>query len=144
AETGVSRPDLERRDATRHGDVEAFCDAVAAEVLVPAAELEALWEPGEALLSAADRLAKVFRVSAMVIARRAYDLRKVQRGELDEVMGVLFARARAMKERQQESPGGPGFSTMVQLRSGALLTHAVVDAVRAGELLYREAASLLG
>lgn len=144
AETGISRPDIEKRDPQSEQDVEAFCDAVAAEVLVPADELSDAWNPTAALDREVDRLAKAFRVSAMVIARRAYDLGKVDRGDFDALMSQLFARARALKERQKESSGGPGFLTMVKLRSGALFTGAVVDAVRTGELLYREAASLLG
>jgi Zn-dependent peptidase ImmA (M78 family)/DNA-binding XRE family transcriptional regulator len=142
AETGVSRPDIEKADTD--GDVEAFCDAVAAEALVPAAEFDAAWRDGDDLGEATARLARAFRVSQLVIARRAFDLGKVGRADFDELVSRLFAAARARKARQQEADGGPTFLTMVRLRSGQAFTKAIVDAVRAGDVLYREAASLLG
>jgi Zn-dependent peptidase ImmA (M78 family)/DNA-binding XRE family transcriptional regulator len=144
AETGISRPDIEKADDDGTLDVEAFCDAVAAEVLVPANELLALWNEDESLAEACERLAKVFRVSQLVVARRAFDLGRTTRRDFDELVGVLFARARASKQKQQEAEGGPGFLPMVRLRSSKTLTSAIVEAVRAGDVLYREAASLLG
>ena len=63
------------------GEVERFCDRAAAEFLVPAAEIQAVWRGvagGEAPL---ESLARRFKVSPVVIGRRAMDLGLMERSE---------------------------------------------------------------
>ena len=56
--------------------VEKLCDKVAAEFLVPAIAFENAWQRNQNF----DLLAKMFKVSTLVIARRALDLGKMTKG----------------------------------------------------------------
>lgn len=139
AETGVSQPSLEVARAPDKG-AEAFCDAVAAEFLVPKTQLEAQWIRGRGLAANCDEHHRRFKVSGMVIARRAFDLGLVGKTEYRAYMAEQMKLARA----KPRSAGGPTFTTMVRLKNGGVVTDMVTRAVRGGELLWREASQLLG
>jgi len=59
--------------------VEQFCDQAAAEFLVPARQLEELWRREKADSMVFEKLARLFKVSPVVVGRRAMDLRLVAR-----------------------------------------------------------------
>ncbi|MCC7110704.1 MAG: ImmA/IrrE family metallo-endopeptidase [Deltaproteobacteria bacterium] len=139
AETGISQPSLEMARALAT-DAEAFCDAVAAELLVPQKQLEAQWNTNGDLSNNCDELRRRFKVSGMVIARRAFDLGLVKKTEYRAFMAEQMRLARA----KARGTGGPEFTTMVRLKNGSVVTDMVTRAVRGGELLWREASQLLG
>src|SRR5690606_16539909 len=60
-------------------EVERWCNAVAAELLVPLSVLRTRLRAGESLRDALDRLAREFKVSTLVIMRRLYDAGQLTR-----------------------------------------------------------------
>ena len=68
------------QDQPRHG-TERFCNAVAAEFLVPAVEMIDQWTPGAEVDRALKSVARHFKVSAMVAARRAVQLQLIRPDE---------------------------------------------------------------
>lgn len=67
-ETAVSRPDLAQlEDGNRS---ERWCNAVAAELLVPLAAIRDEYRQSDHLAEELDRLAKVYKVSSLVVLRR--------------------------------------------------------------------------
>jgi len=84
--SGISKPDetdvAEKASKVDESKVELFCNAVAAEVLVPKSEFLSAWQ-GQALKSLATR----FRVSTIVILRRAYEF------DLELVAKLTFQKA---------------------------------------------------
>lgn len=119
---------------------EQACNYVAAEFLVPASPLHDLWR---SIGNTADRfqaIARQFKVSEIVAARRALDLKLIARNEFFE-----FYQAYQQRERSQESDqeGGNFYATQ-NLRVGRRFGEAVVRATREGRLLYREAYQLAG
>lgn len=138
AETGISQPSLEVVRALDK-DAEAFCDEVAAEFLVPKKQLEAQWSAAS-FAENCDHLRRRFKVSGMVIARRAFDLELVGKTEYRAFMSEQMKLARA----KARGTGGSEFTTMVRLKNGSVVTDMVTRAVRGGELLWREASQLLG
>jgi Zn-dependent peptidase ImmA (M78 family) len=116
--------------------VEKFCNKVAAEFLVPAHRFQSEWQKVSTHPDRFNRLARTFKVSAIVVARRAWDMRHINRQEFFEFY-----------DRQiQESPPSPGgnFWKTQGVRIGDLFGSAVAQAVWAGQLLYRDAYELTG
>ena len=141
---GVSNSPVADEAAPPLRQEELLCNAVAAEFLVPAEEFRLSWDVGAELARNASDLARDFRVSQLVVARRALDL-----GLISPQLFWPFARARLKlaadkREKQAESPGGPPPLTLARSRNGERFTQLVVRAARAGELLYRDAADILG
>src|SRR5262249_33898233 len=77
-ESGISNPDLSRTPQTNRSTVEEFCNAAAAELLVPSDDFIQAWDSG---LKSGDEksqsLARKYRVSTIVILRRALELRRL-------------------------------------------------------------------
>lgn len=111
--------------------IERTCNRVAADVLVPRAEFVSAWSVNPDV----GRMAKLFRVSRLVIARRALDLGKVDQAGYD-------ALAKATVAQPRTSTGGSAYRT-IPTRNSKRFTAALVKSAIAGETLLREAASLL-
>lgn len=121
-------------------EVEQFCNKAAAEFLVPENELRAIWDqaPEEQRY---DFLARRFKVSSLVAARRALDLSLINQPEYFE-----FYRAWERNERRERGSGESGgdFWNNQNFRIGKRFGTAVVRAVKEGRLLHRDAYSLTG
>jgi Zn-dependent peptidase ImmA (M78 family) len=121
--------------------VEQWCNAVAAEFLIPASELKDCWRAAQQSPEAYEFLARRFKVSSLVAARRALDLGLVSQKEFFD-----FYRSYQEDERRKQarpSTGGNFWNTQ-NVRVGQRFGAAVVRAAREGRLLYREAYRLTG
>ena len=116
--------------------VEQACNRVAAEFLVPQAEMLAAWLTARAELRPFDELARRFKVSALVVARRALDLRLIDREGFFAFYGGYREDARRQAETKRS--GGDFWATQ-EGRIGRRFGEAVVRATQEGRLLYREA-----
>jgi len=121
-------------------DVERWCNLVAAEFLVPAHELRALWPRAETFEEPYQFVARRFKVSSIVAARRALDV-----GLISKRSFLRFYQAYQEDDRRirRRSAGGDFWATQ-NLRVGQRFGYAVVRATREGRLPYREAYSLTG
>jgi Zn-dependent peptidase ImmA (M78 family) len=141
---GVSNAPVAKEKTLQLRAEEELCNRVAAELLLPQQEFESAWDAGLGLAENARRLAKQFKVSRLVVARRAFDAGFVSARAYWPFVRRQLDEARAEKDEQREREGGPDFFTMVKVRNGKAFTAEVVRAVQAGTLLYRDAARLLG
>ena len=117
---------------------ERFCDQVAAEFLVPQDELQDYWSVAARFGNPYQAIARKFKVSIIVAARRALDLGLIDRE-------VFFASYDDFKGqgRKAPSPRGEGnFWNTQRWRIGPRFAGAVARAAREGRLPYREAYSL--
>jgi Zn-dependent peptidase ImmA (M78 family)/transcriptional regulator with XRE-family HTH domain len=134
--TGISNPNPVDVSTPRNS-IEVFCNRVAAEVLVPQAEFERAWSGSGDLGGHVELLARQFRVSSFVILRRAFEFKKI-RAE------VFFAAIEEQKKKiKREKSGGGNYYRNIPVRMSPRLTDAVLNNVRQGRLLYRDAARLL-
>lgn len=123
------------------GRVETFCDRAAAELLVPAAELRALWPRVKRDAAPFESLASAFKVSPIVTGRRAMDLRLVDREVFFD-----FYDAYVQRERKQQArvAGGGSFYNNQNLRVGQLFAVQVMRAAKDGRIGFKEAYDLTG
>lgn len=116
--------------------IEQACNRVAAEFLVPEAEMRTAWPTARGELKPFDELARRFKVSALVAARRALDLQLIDR----DGFFAFYADYRDDVRRQAASkPSGGNFWATQENRIGRRFGEAVVHATREGRLLYRDA-----
>jgi Zn-dependent peptidase ImmA (M78 family) len=118
---------------------EQFCNEVAAELLVPQAELRALWPQERDHLQRFDRLARRFKVSAIVVARRALDLKLIARAAYFD-----FYDRHSKRELQKVKASGGNFYLNQNTRVGRRFALAVATAAHEGRLSFRDAYRLTG
>jgi len=119
--------------------VEAWCNQVAAELLVPLIILRDEYRRGEELRGALDRLARRFKVSTLVILRRIFDAGGLTRDRLRQAYEEELTRLREMPRG-----GGGDFYLTQAARVGKRFARALVVSTLEGQTLHRDAFRLLG
>jgi Zn-dependent peptidase ImmA (M78 family)/DNA-binding XRE family transcriptional regulator len=140
-ETGISNVELATADR-QNWKVELWCNSIAAEVLVPAASLMARWDRNRSLEANINVLVRLYRVSSLVMLRRAAEVLKIDRAAIDDLYRREIARFRARDTGGDD--GGGDFYKTLRSRNGRLFTSAVISSAFEGRTLYRDAARLLG
>lgn len=113
---------------------EILCDKVAAELLVPENRFNSFWNVNKNYRNAA----RYFKVSEIVIARRALDLNKITKKQFFEFYEDYIQRDFAKKGK---SKGGDFYATARKRVSVTFAAH-IENAVKSGQLLYRDAYKL--
>jgi len=119
--------------------VERWCNAVAAELLVPAAAMREAYDPAAELPDEVVRLARRFKVSTLVILRRVHDLGGLPRDAFWAAYEAEVERLRAFGKG-----GGGNFHLTEAARVSKRFARAVVGSTLEGQTLYRDAFRLLG
>ena len=123
------------------GDDEVWCNAVAAEFLVPLAALREELRVEEPLPDALTRLARVFKVSGLVVLRRLLDSGWLDRARFEDAWRGETERLRSVTRRDGE--GGDFYRTTLS-RVGRRFARALVASTSEGQTLYRDAYRMLG
>lgn len=120
---------------------ERLCDRVAAEFLVSENELRKLWPTIQSEPEPFQSIARNFKVSVLVAARRALDLNLIDRNGF-----IAFYDRYQQDDRRSRAGGSDGgdFYVNQNLRVGRRFAAAVIGAAREGRLLYSEAYQLIG
>lgn len=136
---GVSAAfDLEELQPANDG-LEIVCDRVAAEFLVPQEEFRRIWAEVRQSEECLQLLARHFKVSELVIARRLLDLGHISRSDFH-----AFYQDYLAEEHSAPANTGGDFYLDQNARIGRRFAEAVIRAAREGELLYRQAYQLTG
>ncbi|MBX9645243.1 MAG: ImmA/IrrE family metallo-endopeptidase [Novosphingobium sp.] len=120
---------------------EVWCNAVAAELLVPLAALRNDLLDDETVDHAVGRLTRRYKVSSLVILRRLLDVGWLDRPTFDESWAAERARLRALAERGN---GGGDFYRTTLSRVSRRFARALVESTLEGQTLYRDAFRMLG
>lgn len=118
--------------------VEKFCNSVAAEFLVPESDFLHLWQNSDSH----DTYEKVqlgrltFKVSSLVIARRALDLHLIDR----DVYVKIYAEAR---KKSKAKGGGGDFYQTLAVRNSRLFASQVTNLAMTGSITLGSAGRLL-
>jgi Zn-dependent peptidase ImmA (M78 family) len=139
-QSAVSDADAE---VTSTNAIERWCNRVAAEFLVP---LDALVADSARpdLTSELERIARVFKVSTLVVLRRIFDAglltdaryRSAYARERDRILELL-------QERSTSGSGGDFYNTQ-PVRVSRRFARAIIESTREGQTLYSDAYQLLG
>lgn len=116
---------------------EILCNQIAAEFLVPERLLSAHWTG----IVDIRKLATTFKVSKIVIARRALDLGYISRGEFFRLYNSYMAEFHKKKETQVS---GGNFYATARRRISPTFAAYVDSAVKSDKLPYRDAYKLTG
>jgi len=114
---------------------EKICDKVAAEFLVPEDTFIPMWNMTPNIKA----LARFFKVSALVIARRALDTGKISKAQFFEFYHAYTQQE--IDKNENQSSGGDFYATTKKRLSITFASH-VYNAVKSGKLLYRDAYKL--
>lgn len=140
-ESGVSDVSIK---SVSHAGIEQWCNAVAAEVLVPLEEFRAVLRPDVELTDEMHRLASIFRVSTLVILRRMLDAGRLTREEHATAYGTESARLSALMHAKRKSgKGGGDYFSTVKFRLGTRFARAVIASTWEGRSTFTEAFRLL-
>ncbi len=137
-ETGVLNLD---KTMPADNKVEKFCNAVAAEFLVPERIMRENWPAVQQEDEPYQILARQFKVSPIVIARRALDLNFVDKHRFFDFYDRYLADER---RKMGKRTGGGNFYATQDMRLSRRFAETVIRATQAGKLLYREAYHLTG
>lgn len=120
--------------------VERWCNQVAAELLAPAEIVRDEFDLNAELKTETDRLARLFKVSTLVVLRRIHDVGGLSRDELRHAYQQEVDRLRDL----QRSRGGGNAIRNVGPRVSKRLARALVVSTLEGRTSYTESFRLLG
>ena len=139
-QSGLSK--LEELQPSDH-DTEIVCDSIAAEFLVPKSDLLRRWPAAIQTRDPYQDLARHFKVSTVVVARRALDSNLISKSAFFDYYDENKARDSGGSQRNEPRSGG-NFWNNQHGRIGRRFGGAVARALKEGRLSYREAYGLTG
>jgi Zn-dependent peptidase ImmA (M78 family) len=138
-QSAVSNPHLGRR--AEANEVERWCNGVAAELLVPLADLRSEFPHDADLPDELQRLARRYKVSTLVLVRRVFDGGFLSWDAYQEAYQLELER---VLERERRSGDGGSFYNTQPVRTSRRFARAIIASTLEGQTLYRDAFRLLG
>jgi len=120
-------------------EAERFCNRVAAEFLIPGYKLTERWDEAKATRHPFQTVARWFKVSPVVAARRALDLRLITTPEFFQFYEQDKEDWQRRRAEQRKKKRGGDFYRNQTVRLGRRFANAVIRAAREGRILYRDA-----
>lgn len=153
AETGISndiRPLI--RNKSDYNPIEFFCNEVAANALMPAEFIDSLDRKAFDNFQEVFKNARTIGVSSFALLVRALNLNIISLSaykQLKQVADIEYSeflkreKAKKIKQKEKEQPGGPSYFLLQLNRNGRLFTQTVLDAFRGGVIEPSMASNLL-
>jgi Zn-dependent peptidase ImmA (M78 family) len=135
---------LEKLEA-HNDDVEQFCNRVAAEFLLPQENFRQTWATTGTVAERCTAIAKLFKVSPLVVGRRAFELDLITSRSFFQFYREEMEKWRELKEQNKaKGKGAPVFWQQQRLRLGDRFGYAVAQAYAERKLLPSDAQDLTG
>lgn len=136
-ESGISDPEAGR---VAEPGVERWCNAVAAEFLMPLDLLRQDYQTKAPIADEVQRLARSFKVSTLVALRRLFDAGFIDASTLWQNYQEELARIR----RLDRGGSGGDFYRTLGARTGKRFARAVLSSTLEGQTLFQDAFRMLG
>ncbi len=137
-ESGLSNPEA---GILPDQEVERWCNAVAAEVLAPITDVRREFRSSAVITDEIQRMARIFKVSSLVVLRRLFDAGFINQNELWRTYEEELERIRSLDRRR--SSGGDFYRTL-RTRTGKRFARAVIASALEGQTLFKDAFRMLG
>lgn len=137
-ESALSNPTLR---AASNDALERWCNEVAAELLVPLESITRDCDPDAPLHEEKQRLARVFKVSTLVILRRLHDANVLSRAAFGAAYDEEVAR---LNLSERSGAVGGNFYNTTAARVGKRFARAIIGSALEGRASFSEALHLLG
>lgn len=121
-------------------EVEQWCNAVAAEFLVPIRLFRDQLINDEPIGNQIQRLARTFKVSTLVVIRRMYEAGFIN---FDQLRGIYHEEADRIESLNLRSGGGDFYRTL-GVRTGKRFARALIISTLEGHTLFKDAYRMLG
>jgi len=122
-------------------EIERWCNAVAAEFLMPMEMVLAEFRKDVAIPEEIQRLAKIFKVSSLVALRRLYDAKKINQKDF---WRFFQEEVKRISEIHMSGSSGGDFYRTLGVRVSNRFARAVVSSTLEGQTLFRDAFRMLG
>jgi Zn-dependent peptidase ImmA (M78 family) len=122
-------------------NIERWCNAVAAEILVPIKSVREEYNQTQPLREEVPRLAYLFKVSTLVVLRRLFDAGFVEEGQFRQIYNEEIKKS---KDFEKKNGKGGDFYRTLGTRIGKRFARAVLASTLEGQTLFRDAFRLLG
>src|SRR6266850_4952346 len=126
--SGVSNPNPKKRTTELPNEIERFCNQIAAQLLIPASGLEALWVNQKNASENVRAIATYYRVSTMVALKRAYDQERIGYKLFSQLLDREYERLKRPKKEDDE--GGGNFWASFSARNSPTFVNAIVSSLR--------------
>ena len=129
-----------------NGQLESFCNEVAAEMLLPLSSIQSALDPQNDIYTNIKHISKVFNVSELVVCIRLKTKKFINAKVFNEVYANLLTEMRDNllgKQLQEKKSGGDYYATGGS-RLDARFAATVSRKAREGRILYTEAYELVG
>ena len=123
--------------------IETFCNKAVAEIIVPERQFRDVW--GKSIVDLrgnVDRVARHYRCSHSVVARRAYDFKLISHSDYQQLMDFAKTIAKNNEANKKESSGGPDPLRLMRSRLDSRFLSALTSSLKEGRTLYTEALKL--
>ncbi len=140
-QSAVSDADVGVRPANA---VEQWCNRVAAEFLVPLEALGDVHAEAPDLTGELERVARIFKVSTLVVLRRIYDAGMLSGGRYRIAYASERDRVLALMDERPAGRGGGDFYNTQPVRVSRRFARAIIESTREGQTLYSDAYQMLG
>jgi len=122
-------------------NVERWCNAVAAEMLMPIKSVRKEYRQVRPLREEILRIAHLFKVSTLVVLRRLFDAGFIEENQLWQLYNEEIKR---IKNLEKKAKGGGDFYRTLGTRTGKRFARAVLTSTLEGQTLFRDAFRMLG
>ena len=137
-ESGISNPTTVSVVLQEDNRINRFCNQVAAELLMPAANFTSEWQQGKTIEENITAMTSLYHVSRTAVLIRAYEHELLS----GEVYRVQLERLRQWESQERKGSGGSYWNNFLASNSRALV-QAVLTSAAEGRVSERDAATLL-